>query len=25
LPPKALGLVDTIVSEPVGGAHRDHK
>lgn len=22
---KALGLVDKIVSEPVGGAHRDHK
>jgi len=22
---KALGLVDKIVNEPVGGAHRDHK
>jgi acetyl-CoA carboxylase carboxyl transferase subunit alpha len=22
---KGLGLVDKIVSEPVGGAHRDHK
>ncbi|HYR24404.1 MAG TPA: acetyl-CoA carboxylase carboxyl transferase subunit alpha, partial [Aquabacterium sp.] len=22
---KALGLIDKIVSEPVGGAHRDHK
>ena len=22
---KALGLVDKIISEPVGGAHRDHK
>ena len=22
---KALGLVDTIVNEPVGGAHRDHR
>jgi acetyl-CoA carboxylase carboxyl transferase subunit alpha len=22
---KALGLVDRIVNEPVGGAHRDHR
>ncbi len=22
---KALGLVDKIVNEPVGGAHRDHR
>ena len=22
---KALGLIDKIISEPVGGAHRDHK
>ena len=22
---KALGLIDKIVNEPVGGAHRDHK
>jgi acetyl-CoA carboxylase carboxyl transferase subunit alpha len=22
---KAIGLIDKIVSEPVGGAHRDHK
>jgi acetyl-CoA carboxylase carboxyl transferase subunit alpha len=22
---KALGVIDKIVSEPVGGAHRDHK
>src|SRR3990167_941096 len=22
---KSLGLIDTIVNEPIGGAHRDHK